>query len=112
MQFSPPFFSKSHSTSFQVSLTRAQLRIGAVYLNASVPISGAGATSCVLPGIYVAEAFGPATIDLLSPSLQQFPGTGEGTQNEAKTAEVWLNKECWNDHQQPPEPEPLRAGMI
>ena len=29
-----------------------------------------------------------------------------------KTAEVWLNKECWNDHQQPPEPEPLRAGMI
>jgi len=29
-----------------------------------------------------------------------------------RTAEVWLNKECWNDHQQPPEPEPLRAGMI
>jgi Helix-turn-helix domain len=29
-----------------------------------------------------------------------------------KTAEVWLNKECWNEHQQPPEPEPLRAGMI
>ena len=29
-----------------------------------------------------------------------------------KTAEVWLNKECWSDYQQPPEPEPLRAGMI
>ena len=29
-----------------------------------------------------------------------------------KTAEVWLNKECWTEHQQPPAPEPLRAGMI
>ena len=29
-----------------------------------------------------------------------------------RTAEVWLNKECWSDYQQPPEPEPLRAGMI
>jgi hypothetical protein len=29
-----------------------------------------------------------------------------------KTAEVWLNKECWIEYQQPLEPEPLRAGMI
>ena len=29
-----------------------------------------------------------------------------------KTAEVWLNKECWNEHQQGLVSEPLRAGMI
>jgi len=75
---------------FHVTLSRAQLRIGAVYLNASVPISGAGATSCVLPGIYVAEAFGPVTVNLLSPVLEPFPAQGEGTMSETRTAEVWL----------------------
>ena len=75
---------------FHVSLTRATLRIGAVYLNTANPSSGAGATSCVLPGIYVAEAFGPVTVDLLSPALQPFPAAGEGTETQATTAEVWL----------------------
>jgi len=75
---------------YHVSLTRAQLRVGAVYLNTSLPTSGAGATSCVLPGIYVAEAFGPVSVDLLSPVLQPFPAAGEGTQTQATTAEVWL----------------------
>jgi hypothetical protein len=75
---------------FHVTLSRAQLHIGAVYLNASVPISGAGATSCVLPGIYVAEAFGPVTVNLLSPVLEPFPTQGEGTMSGTRTAEVWL----------------------
>jgi len=75
---------------YSVSLTRAQLRIGAVYLNTSNPTSGSGASSCVLPGIYVAEAFGPVTVDLLSPALQPFPVQGEGTETLATTAEVWL----------------------
>lgn len=75
---------------YQVSLTRARLLVGAVYLNQSVPASGAAATGCVLPGIYVAQAFGPVTLDLLSPVLQPFPAFGEGTQTPARTAEVWL----------------------
>jgi hypothetical protein len=75
---------------YHVSLTRARLLIGAVYLNTSVPSSGAAASSCVLPGIYVAEAFGPVTVDLLSPVLQVFPAPGEGTETPATTAEVWL----------------------
>jgi hypothetical protein len=44
----------------------------------------------VLPGTYVAEVFGPVTVDLLSPALQPFPALGEGTETEARTAEVWL----------------------
>jgi hypothetical protein len=75
---------------YHVSLTRARLLVGAAYLNTSVPSSGAAASSCVLPGIYVAEAFGPVTIDLLSPALQAFPSAGQGTETPATTAEVWL----------------------
>ena len=75
---------------YHVSLTRARLLLGAVYLNTSLPSSGAAASSCVLPGIYVAEAFGPVTVDLLSPALQPFPAPGEGTETPASTAEVWL----------------------
>ena len=78
------------SAGYHVSLTRARLRIGAVYLNQSTVNSGAGPGPCILPGIYVAEAFGPVTVDLLSPVLQSFPTLGEGTATPAKTAEVWL----------------------
>jgi hypothetical protein len=75
---------------YHVSLTRALLHVGAVYLNESNPNPGAGPAPCVLPGIYVAEVFGPVTVDLLSPVLQPFPVQGEGTETAAKTAEVWL----------------------
>jgi hypothetical protein len=76
---------------FHVTLTRAQERIAAVYLNQGQPSSGAGATPCILPGIYGAEAFGPVTLDLLSPTLQDFPNPGEGTADPTQTAQVWLN---------------------
>ena len=78
------------SVGYHVSLTRARLHIGAVYLNQSTVNPGAGPAPCILPGIYVAEAFGPVTVDLLSPVLQPFPTAGEGTATPAKTAEVWL----------------------
>jgi hypothetical protein len=76
---------------FHVVLTRARLHVGAVYLNDTVPSSGSAELSCIRnQGIYVAEAFGPLDLDLLSPQLSPFPSTGEGTQTPAKTAEVWL----------------------
>jgi len=43
-----------------------------------------------IPPIYVAEAFGPVTLDLLSPILQPFLAIGEATETRATTAEVWL----------------------
>ena len=73
-----------------VTLTKAQLHLGAVYLNQSVPASGAAAEPCISPGIYVAELFGGLDVDLLSPSAVPFPSSGEGTETEAHTAEVWL----------------------
>jgi hypothetical protein len=73
-----------------VTLSKAQLHLGAVYLNQSVPASGAAAEPCISPGIYVAELFGGLDVDLLSPDAVAFPGSGEGTETEAHTAEVWL----------------------
>jgi hypothetical protein len=74
----------------QVTLTRATLRIGAIYLNQSVPASGAASEPCVSPGIYVAQVFGPIDVDLLSPVAEPLPTEGEGTETEARTAEIWL----------------------
>jgi hypothetical protein len=73
-----------------VSLDRAHLHFGAVYLNESVPISGRGEQPCVQDGIYVGQIFGPLDLDLLSDALVPFPVLGQGTETPAHTAEVWL----------------------
>jgi hypothetical protein len=66
------------------------LHFGAVYLNQANPLSGKGASGCILPGIYVGQIFGPLDLDLLSSSTKAFPTDGEGTELAALTAEVWL----------------------
>lgn len=76
--------------SYRVSLTRAKVHVGAVYLNRARPISGAQETSCVLPGIYVAEVTQGLDVDALSPDPQPFPVKGEGTADRAIVGEVWL----------------------
>jgi hypothetical protein len=73
-----------------VTLTKARLHLGAVYLNQTVPASGAAAEPCISPGIYVAELFGGLDVDLLSPDPLAFPKAGEGTDTAARTAEIWL----------------------
>jgi hypothetical protein len=81
----------TNSLGYHVVLSRARLHVGAVYLNQSVPTSGGQETSCVLPGIYVAEVFGPLTVDALSTKLQEFRGEGEGIALNARAAELWLS---------------------
>jgi hypothetical protein len=73
-----------------ITLTRAKLHIGAVYLNRSVPVSGGQERECFLPGVYVAEVLRGIDVDALSPALQRFPGAGNGTEDRAVTGEVWL----------------------
>jgi hypothetical protein len=75
---------------YQVSLTRATLHVGALYLNRQNPTSGAGAQGCVLPGIYSGQVTVPLTVDVLSPVPQAFPADGEGTADPVHTGEVWL----------------------
>jgi hypothetical protein len=75
---------------YAVTLTRARLHIGGIYLNRSVPSSGAQATSCVLPGIYSGQVTTPLDVDAISPDPQPFPADGEGTAEQSQTGEVWL----------------------
>jgi hypothetical protein len=75
---------------WSITLTRAKLRIGAVYLNRSVPVSGSQERECFLQGVYVAQVLSGVTVDALSPELQPFPEAGSGTGDHAVTGEVWL----------------------
>jgi hypothetical protein len=79
-----------NSRGYAVSLTRARLHVGAVYLNRSRVNSVGSETGCFLPGIYVAEVTSGLDVDVLSSELQPFPGLGSGTTDRALTAEVWL----------------------
>jgi len=75
---------------YAVTLTKATLHIGAVYLNKSVPTSTSQDTSCYLPGVYSAEVTNGFDVDVLDPELQAFPVRGVSTTDHASTAEVWL----------------------
>jgi len=75
---------------WHVILTKATLHIGAVYLNLSNPISGSQGTNCILPGIYTAEELSGIDVDVLSNDPQKFPEQADGTDDSAKTGEVWL----------------------
>ncbi len=73
-----------------VTLTKATLHVGAVYLDQSVPTSGSGATQCVLPGTYLLEVTSGADINLLSAVPTPFPSSGHGITGVAAVAQVWL----------------------
>jgi hypothetical protein len=75
---------------FHVVLTQATIHIGALYLNQSLPVSGAQSTDCVLPGTYVAEETTGRDIDLLDATPQIFPDYGDATTTLALAGEVWL----------------------
>jgi hypothetical protein len=75
---------------WHVVLTRARLHIGAVYLNASVPNSGAQATNCILPGSYTGQELEALDVDVLSATPQPFPAPATGTDDAVRAGEVWL----------------------
>lgn len=75
---------------WSITLTRAKVRLGALYLNRSVPVSGGQERECFLPGVYVAQVLSGITVDALSTTLQPFPELGSGTADHAVTGEVWL----------------------
>jgi hypothetical protein len=79
-----------NSLGWHVQLSKATLHVGAVYLNLAHPISGSQETTCILPGIYTAEELYALDVDVLSTSRQPFPQRASGTDDEARTGEVWL----------------------
>lgn len=75
---------------WNITLTKATLHVGALYLNRSVPVSGGQTRSCYETGVYVAQVLDGADLDLLNPAEQPFPSPGSGTADPAATGEVWL----------------------
>lgn len=75
---------------FEVNLTRAQLTVGAIYLNQQNPKNYSLEQSCIQEGIYSGEVRGGLTIDALSPVPQPFPVRGNGTDALTRAAELWL----------------------
>jgi hypothetical protein len=84
------------SRGWQVTLTEASLHIGALYLAEAMPVSGAQAASCILPGSYVAQVVEGRDIDLLSSEPQAFPSLGRGTTLDAHAGQVWLTSDDVN----------------
>lgn len=79
---------------YDVTLTRARVRVGAVYLNRSVATSVSSNTVCTLSGVYGVQVIpndGGFVVDALSPVLQPFPLPGAATSDSDFTGEVWLN---------------------
>ena len=75
---------------FDVTLSRAQLTIGALYLNQQNPQNYSLEESCIQEGIYSGEVRGGVTFDALSPDPQPFPVAGNGTDAPTRAAELWL----------------------
>jgi hypothetical protein len=81
---------------WRISLTKATLHVGAMYLDQSVATSGGGAAPCFLQGTYVAEVttdpgdVAGIDVDILSPTPQAFPNPGQGTSLPATAGQVWL----------------------
>lgn len=80
----------SNELGYEVELTRAELLIGALYLNVARANATERPTSCILPGTYAAQVTGGRVVDVLDPALQPFPVLGDATEERARTAEIWL----------------------
>jgi len=81
---------------FEISLTKAVMHVGAIYLNQSLPTSGAAEGTCTLPGTYVGEVRAGRDIDMLDPTPQPFPALpggspGDGSTIPAVVGQVWLS---------------------
>ncbi len=76
---------------YQVTLTNAELFIGAVYLNQNNPANYQVEPACILPGIYSGELRTSLWVDALNPEPQPFLQKGHGTDSPTLAAELWLS---------------------
>jgi hypothetical protein len=81
----------SNELGFQVTLTKAVMHVGALYLDQSVPTAGSAEGTCTLPGTYVGEVRDGRDVDMLDPTPQAFPAQGDGSTIPAAVGQVWLS---------------------
>jgi hypothetical protein len=82
---------------YHVTLERARVRLGALYLNGTVPTSVSADTTCTLPGGYVAEVTTGIVLDALAGEPVDLPEPGLALAERALTGEVWLMHGDVND---------------
>ena len=75
---------------FEVTLARANLTVGALYLNQQNPQSYTLEQACIQEGIYSGEVRGGVVVNGLSDEAQPFPVKGNGTDALTRAAELWL----------------------
>lgn len=75
---------------YAVTLSRARLLVGAIYLNQSNPADHTLETSCFLPGVYSGEVRGSLIVDALDGTPQPFGVKGNGTDTPVRAGELWL----------------------
>jgi hypothetical protein len=94
-----PGYTFENDQQFRISLTKAVMHVGAVYLDQSQPTAGSAEGACTLPGTYVGEVRPVAglDVDMLSPDQQLFPVTGIGSTIPAAIGQVWLSGPDVND---------------
>jgi hypothetical protein len=96
-------FSFANETGWTITLTKANVTIGPVYLNVIAPLHDPttffpalgikrafGSDDHLGEGRQVGEVLARITFDALSPSLVPFSVQGTMTQEQIRTAEIWL----------------------
>lgn len=86
---SDPFEFETKS-GWSVSLTRASVAVGALYLSAARPLQNVRESACYAPALYVGEVRSPRVVDALDPTPQPFPTLGDGIADRALSGEIWL----------------------
>jgi hypothetical protein len=75
---------------FSIQLTTAKMHVGALYFDESPPSTEFDSPICIAAGIYAAQVPGPADVDLLSTTPQEFSVYGNGTADTALSWQIWL----------------------
>jgi hypothetical protein len=89
---------------YHVTLDRARVRLGALYLNRTVPTSVSADTTCTLPGGYIAEVTSGLVLDALAGAPVAWPAPGLALEERALSGEVWLTS---GDVNAPGDSEPV-----
>jgi hypothetical protein len=75
---------------YEIHLTSAQMRVGAVYFDESPPSTGFDGPVCITPDIYAAQVSGGVEVDLLKDQPQEFSVYGDGSNSVAASWDLWL----------------------
>ena len=90
-------FSFVTPTGWAVTLTRAKIRVGPVYVNHAVAVSQGRASFGYSGGRYIAQVEGQIVVDALSPAPTAFDVPGTAVEEIAQTGEVWLYPDGGDD---------------